>query len=180
MVSANAQMRLRICEGSPSIVRVVSQSRVKKFGRVSVLRLVKVPLYSFNFVDGDPFYAGSGWSDEGMDSISAVITVMYHAHFVKKRNSLLDAIYFFHYFKPRSPRLSSASTCREHQSVLDKTFGNILSAEGDGTEDRAAPRKSSSEDGAARAAPAGCSRQRASKTNTKRPGRKLERSRVLA
>lgn len=68
--------------------------------------------------------------------------------------------------------LASAATKKGPQSVLDEAYGKIMSAEGDETEDHMAPRQSSSEDGAASAAPAGFSGQRSSTATTRRPARK--------
>lgn len=59
--------------------------------------------------------------------------------------------------------------------MLEEAYINILSGQGDGTEDRAAPTQVSSEDRAASAASAGRSEQRTSKIKTRRSARKYKK-----
>lgn len=147
---------------------MIPWSLVKKLGRVRAVRLAKVIPYSVIVVDRDTFYSGPSLSDGAKESMSAVNTVRYHFHFEKKIYSLPDAVQFLRDFKPRFVKPLSANTEKGAQIVLEKAYGNILPAERDRTCDRSAPRQSSIEDGAAPAALAGPSRQRASKPTTDR------------
>lgn len=70
--------------GSHRSVRLVShQTRVRKLGRVNIVRLMKMPPYSVSVVDGDTFTLGLAWIDGDVEGVSAVDTV-YHVRFVKK------------------------------------------------------------------------------------------------
>lgn len=111
-------MPLWVCEGSQHNVGMVSQSRVKELGRVSVVQLGKVLPYFVIFVDTDTFHAVPTYSDEDMEAMSAVDTVRYHFYFVKRSYSLLDAIHFLPNFSLRFLTPSFASIEKGPQSVL--------------------------------------------------------------
>lgn len=100
IVSVGTEMRLWICEGLHRSMCMVIQSRMRGLGGLSVVRLMKVHLYSLIVVDGNIFHAWHAWSNGDMDDISTVDTGRYHFHFLKKSYFLLDAIHFVHDFKP--------------------------------------------------------------------------------
>lgn len=172
MVSVSTKVPLWICEGSHRTIRTVPQSREKKLVCVKVVRLATVLPYSVIFADGDIFHDGPAWRDGFMESLSAVGTVRYHVQFVQKGYSLSDALHFLPKFKSAFLKPFFAITEKRPKFVLGEAYSDILPAQNDGTEDRAAPRQSNSEERAAPAAPAGPSQQRASKTNIRRFARK--------
>lgn len=131
------------------------QSRLKKLGRESVMRLVKVPAYSVIVDDGDTFRAGPAWSDDDVQNMSAVNTVRCHVHFVKKGYSLPDAVHKFSNFKPSFLKPLSSSTKKGLQSMLPEAYSDILPAQGDAAENFPAPRQCSNQDQASPAAPVG-------------------------
>lgn len=90
-VSADTEMRLWICEGTHGVVRRVSQNPVKKLGRVSVVRLVKVPSYCVIVEAGETFLAGLALSDGSMEDTSVVDPLRYHVLLARKSCTLPDA-----------------------------------------------------------------------------------------
>lgn len=94
VISARKEMQLWKFEESHRFVRRIPQSRVKELGRVSVVRLVKVPPYSIIVIDGDTSQAGLAFSERYMEDMSAVNTVRYRIHVVKKEYSLPIVIHF--------------------------------------------------------------------------------------
>lgn len=75
MISVDTEKGLWICEGSRHSVPMVSKSREKELGRLSVVRLVKMPPYSVVDVSGYMLKAGpaqSAKNTEGMSTVAAV------------------------------------------------------------------------------------------------------------
>lgn len=122
---------------------------------MSVVRLVKEPLYSVSVVSESTLHPVPASSDGCAEGASGTETMIYRAHFVKKRSSLSDAVHFLSDFKPRFLESFSASTEKGLHSVVEEAHSdNLLSGE-DGTESRAVPRQANSQDRAAPATPAG-------------------------
>lgn len=71
--------------------------------------------------------------------MSAVDTVRYRIHFVEKDYSISDAVHFLLDSNPKFLMPPYTSTKKGPQLVLEEDYGDILPAEGDGTEVRAVP-----------------------------------------
>lgn len=123
---------------------MVTQSHMRKLSRVSVLRPASVSRYSVNIVKRDNSLAGPAWTERDSGIRNAADTVRYHAHFVKKSYTLLNAILLFYGFKPQVPDALSAVIEKELQSVLKETYGAVLPAHEDGTKNWRAPAQISS------------------------------------
>lgn len=66
-VSMNTEMRKWMCVGTHRSVPLVSQSWVKKWGRVGVVALLKAPPYFVIVARREIFHAGSACSDGDME-----------------------------------------------------------------------------------------------------------------
>lgn len=76
---------------------------MKELGRVSVVRLVKVPPFLMLVANDDKLYAGPAWTDENAAFTCAADTNRYHVYFVKGGYSLLDGMHYLPDLKPRFP-----------------------------------------------------------------------------
>lgn len=159
-------MRLWICEELQRTLCMILQSRMEEQGHQSILQSVEMLLYFSTIVDEETFHAGLPFSDGDMVVLSASSNVRNDAHFVKKSYSLQDAIRSLFEFKPRFLMRFSGGTMKRPQCLLEDANGDTMPGEVDGTEERAAPRPSSSQDGATSAASAGSSGQHVNRTTT--------------
>lgn len=72
---------------------------MNELGRVSAVRLVKVPPFSVLVVNGSTFPAGPAWTDADTAVACSTDITRYHVQLVKEMCSLQDGIHYLPAFK---------------------------------------------------------------------------------